>query len=53
MALEPIPPSLPPSLPPPPRPLSLSQVEILMSLLRENVPEDRVKSRKCGTCLEN
>ena len=21
--------------------------------LRENVPEDRVKSRKCGTCLEN
>ena len=22
-------------------------------LLRENVPEDRVKSQKCGTCLKN
>ena len=22
-------------------------------MLRENVPNDRVKSRKCGTCLKN
>ena len=26
---------------------------ILADNLRENVPEDRVKSRKCGTCLKN
>ena len=24
-----------------------------ISCLRENVPEDRVKSQKCGTCLKN
>ena len=35
--------------------LSLNMNCDLFSLfkLRENVPEDRVKSRKCGTCLKN
>ena len=27
--------------------------ELLGNDLRENVPEDRVKSQKCGTCLKN
>ena len=31
----------------------LFQFSVLKDLLKENVPEDRVKSQKCGTCLKN
>ena len=35
------------------RPGVVRNLCFFLSGLRENVPEDRVKSRKCGTCLKN